>query len=82
MSHSVHAVQHEVEHEIKHGGAHGGGLLDNINKTVALFIGVLAFFLALSETLGKSAIRRWRATTTTKWLQRHSKSASFSRPPQ
>lgn len=55
MSHSVHAVQHEVEHEIKHGGAHGGGLLDNINKTVALFIGVLAFFLALSETLGKSA---------------------------
>lgn len=55
MSHSVHAVQHEVEHEIKHAGSHGGGLLDNINKTVALFIGVLALFLALSETLAKSA---------------------------
>lgn len=55
MSHGVHAVQHEVEHEIKHADTHGGGLLDNINKTVALFIGVLALFLAVSETLGKSA---------------------------
>lgn len=57
MSHGVHAVQHEVEHEIKH-GEHGGGhsnLLDNINKKVALLIGVLALFLAFSETLGKSA---------------------------
>jgi hypothetical protein len=57
MSHGVHAVQHEVEHEIKH-EAHQGGLgnfLDNINKKVALLIGVMALFLALSETLGKSA---------------------------
>ena len=36
-----------------HGGH--GGLLDNINKKVALLIGVLALFLAFSETLGKSA---------------------------
>ena len=57
MTHGVHAVQHEVEHEIKHGDDHGGhkGLLDNINKKVALLIGVLALFLAFSETLGKSA---------------------------
>ena len=57
MTHGVHAVQHEVEHEIKH-GAHDGGhgnLLDNINKKVALLIGVMALFLSLSETLGKSA---------------------------
>jgi Domain of unknown function (DUF4337) len=57
MTHGVHAVQHEVEHEIKHGDKHGGhkGLLDDINKKVALLIGVLALFLAFSETLGKSA---------------------------
>ena len=57
MSHGVHAVQHEVEHEIKHGNQHGGhtNLLDNINKKVALLIGVLALLLAFSETLGKSA---------------------------
>ena len=57
MTHGVHAVQHEVEHEIKHGEHHGGptNLLDNINKKVALLIGVLALFLAFSETLGKSA---------------------------
>src|SRR5215470_962645 len=57
MTHGVHAVQHEVEHEIKHGEHHGGhtSLLDNINKKVALLIGVLALFLAFSETLGKSA---------------------------
>ena len=57
MSHGVHAVQHEVEHEVKHGGGHGGhaSLLDNINKRVALLIGVMALFLAFSETLGKSA---------------------------
>src|SRR5215467_13622137 len=57
MTHGVHAVQHEVEHEIKHGEHHGGhtNLLDNINKKVALFIGVMALFLAFSETLGKSA---------------------------
>lgn len=57
MSHGVHAVQHEVEHKIKHGDDDGGhkSLLDNVNKRVALLIGVLALFLALSETLGKSA---------------------------
>lgn len=57
MSHGVHAVQHEVEHEIKHGDGHGGhtNFLDNVNKKVALLIGVLALFLAFSETLGKSA---------------------------
>jgi hypothetical protein len=57
MSHGVHAVQHEVEHEIKHGDQHGGftNLFDNINKKVALLIGVMALFLAFSETLGKSA---------------------------
>ena len=58
MSHGVHAVQHEVEHEIKHGDGPPGrheGLLDNVNKKVALLIGVLALLLAFSETLGKSA---------------------------
>jgi hypothetical protein len=60
MSHGVHAVQHEVEHEIKHGDGHGGhggpmSLLDNLNKRVALLIGVIALLLAFSETLGKSA---------------------------
>ena len=56
MTHGVHAVQHEVEHEIEHGGRSGGhNLLDSINKKVALLIGVMALFLAVSETLGKSA---------------------------
>ena len=57
MSHSVHAVQHEVDHKIKHDEAHGGGLEvpDSLNKRVALLIGVMALFLAFSETLGKSA---------------------------
>ena len=57
MSHGVHAVQHEVEHEIKHGDGHGGrkDLFNDVNKKVALLIGVLALFLAFSETLGKSA---------------------------
>jgi Domain of unknown function (DUF4337) len=57
MSHGVHAVQHEVEHEIKHGDGHGGSknLLDDVNKKIALLIGVLALCLAFSETLGKSA---------------------------
>jgi hypothetical protein len=56
MTHGVHAVQHEVEHEIEHGGGAGGhSLLDSINKKVALLIGVMALFLAFSETLGKSA---------------------------
>jgi hypothetical protein len=60
MSHGVHAVQHEVEHKIKHDDEHGGhgGHGDDsksLNKRVALLIAVLALFLALSETLGKSA---------------------------
>jgi len=56
MTHGVHAVQHEVEHEIEHGGGSGGhNLLDSINKKVALLIGVMALFLAFSETLGQSA---------------------------
>jgi hypothetical protein len=58
MSHGVHAVQHEVEHEIKHEEEHGRkGHDDNTsrNKKVALLISVIALFLALSETLGKSA---------------------------
>lgn len=57
MSHGVHAVQHEVEHELEHEAAHGagGGHGDSRNKKIALLISVLALFLALSETLGKSA---------------------------
>ena len=58
MSHNMHAVQHEVEHRLehdeKHGGGHGHGDA-NSNKRVALLISVLALFLALSETLGKSS---------------------------
>ena len=56
MSHGTHAVQHEVDHEIKQGD-HGGrmSLLDNLNKKVALLIGIIALLLAFSETLGKSA---------------------------
>src|SRR5262245_740018 len=57
MTHGVHAVQDEVQHEIKHGdhlGGHGN-LFDNINRKVALLTGVMALFLSLSETLGKSA---------------------------
>ena len=57
MSHGVHAVQHEVEHQIEHehGGGHGKKPAENQNKKIALLISVLALFLALSETLGKSA---------------------------
>ncbi|HJZ33786.1 MAG TPA: DUF4337 domain-containing protein [Hyphomicrobiaceae bacterium] len=57
MSHGVHAVQHEVEHEIKHGDQHAGhgNFFDHFNKKIALLIGVMALFLSLSETLGKSA---------------------------
>jgi uncharacterized protein DUF4337 len=54
MSHGVHAVQHEAEHKIKH-DEHGGGGHDSQNKKIALVIAVLALFLALSETLGKSS---------------------------
>jgi hypothetical protein len=59
MSHGVHAVQHEVEHRIEHEHEHGGGHekkpAQNQNKKIALLISVLALFLAISETLGKSA---------------------------
>ena len=56
MSHGTHAVQHEVEHKIKHEDAHHGhkDLLDSRNKKIALLISVIALFLALSETMGKS----------------------------
>lgn len=37
------------------GGGHGHGAVEGSNKTVALLISVLALFLALSETLAKSA---------------------------
>jgi hypothetical protein len=36
-------------------GGHGHGAMEGSNKTIALLISVLALFLALSETLGKSA---------------------------
>jgi hypothetical protein len=58
MSHAVHAVQHEVEHEIQHGEEHGRKGHDDTtsrNKKIALLISVIALFLALSETFGKSA---------------------------
>jgi Domain of unknown function (DUF4337) len=57
MSHGVHAVQHEVEHQIEHehGGGHGKKPAENQNRKIALLISILALFLALSETLGKSA---------------------------
>jgi flagellar motor protein MotB len=59
MSHGVHAVQHEVEHRLEHDEKHGGhgghGESASFNKRVALVISVLALFLALSETMGKSA---------------------------
>ncbi len=57
MSHGTHAVQHEVEHKIKHEDEHHGhkDLLDSRNKKIALLISVIALFLALSETMGKSA---------------------------
>jgi hypothetical protein len=59
MSHGVHAVRHEAEHRLEHEEhGHGGGekpLLDRLNKGIALLIAVIALFLALAETLGKSA---------------------------
>jgi len=55
MSHGVHAVQHEAEHRIEHGSDHGDHGLEGRNKKIALLIAVIALFLALSETLGKSA---------------------------
>jgi uncharacterized protein DUF4337 len=62
MSEGVHAVQHEVqhriEHEHEHGGGHGKKPAENQNRKIALLIAVLALFLAISETLGKSAQTR------------------------
>ena len=61
MSHGVHAVQHEVEHQIEHEkeghGGHGGGAKKTIsqNQKIALVIAVIALFLAICETMGKSA---------------------------
>jgi hypothetical protein len=60
MSHGTHAVQHEVEHHIAHGEhGHGGDHAEKTsgsqNRKIALLISVIALFLALSETLGKSA---------------------------
>src|SRR5690349_16665725 len=56
MSHSVHEVQHQAEHEIEHQRGHGGhGEAATFNKKVALLIAVLALFLSLSETMGKSS---------------------------
>lgn len=58
MGHATHAVQHEVEHRLEHEtGGHGGGhgATESRNKKIALLIAVIALFLALSETLGKSA---------------------------
>jgi hypothetical protein len=58
MSHGVHAVQHEAEHRLEHEQAHGGGhetKISDRNKKIALLIAVIALFLSLSETLGKSA---------------------------
>jgi hypothetical protein len=62
MSHGAHAVQHQVEHQIEHehehGGGHGKKPAENQNRKIALLIAVLALFLAISETLGKSAQTR------------------------
>ncbi len=61
MSHNVHAVQHEVEHQLEHehghphGEAHEKKQTQSQNRKIALLISVLALFLAISETLGKSA---------------------------
>jgi hypothetical protein len=57
MSHGVHAVQHEVEHRLEHEHGHGGHetIVSDRNKKIALLIAVIALFLSLSETLGKSA---------------------------
>ena len=54
MSHGTHAVEHEVEHHLEHEKAHGSQPVSQ-NRKIALLIAVIALFLALSETLGKSA---------------------------
>ena len=59
MSHGVHEAQHQADHIREHEEhGHGGGakpLAENFNKKVALLISVIALFLAISETMGKSA---------------------------
>src|SRR5262245_65789023 len=40
---------------MSHGGGHGHGLVEGENKKIAILISVLALFLAIAETLGKSA---------------------------
>lgn len=57
MGHATHAVQHEVEHRIEHdtGAGTGHAAAESRNKKIALLISVMALFLALTETLGKSA---------------------------
>jgi hypothetical protein len=58
MSHGVHAVEHEVEHRVEHEGEahhHESSASLSVNRKIALFIAVMALFLALAETLGKSA---------------------------
>jgi Domain of unknown function (DUF4337) len=54
MSHGTHAVEHEVEHHIEHEEGHGKQPVSQ-NRKIALLIAIIALFLALSETLGKSA---------------------------
>jgi hypothetical protein len=58
MSHGTHAVQHEVEHHIEHEHAHEKQAGVSQNRKIALLIAIIALFLALSETLGKSAQTR------------------------
>jgi hypothetical protein len=40
---------------MSHGGGHGHGVVEGENKKIAILISVLALFLAIAETLGKSA---------------------------
>jgi hypothetical protein len=40
---------------MSHGHDHGHGLMEGENKKIAILISVLALFLAIAETLGKSA---------------------------
>jgi hypothetical protein len=61
MSEGVHAIEHEVQHRLEHEqhrGAHEHKPAANQNRKIALLIAVLALFLSLSETLGKSAQTR------------------------
>jgi Domain of unknown function (DUF4337) len=58
MTHGTHAVQHEVEHQIEHEHAHEKRVVVSQNRKIALLIAIIALFLALSETLGKSAQTR------------------------